>query len=93
MFRNTGANAFAKNRMRLAYEDKRDLYCKYTINLSTEYPVGLQLCRMTPGDPTICVKFETTMTIMVRFAQLMIIYRKYHYFCDPSSRFRDTADF
>ena len=28
VFRNTGANAFAKNQMRLAYEDKRDLYCK-----------------------------------------------------------------
>ena len=28
MFRNTGANAFAKNQMRLAYEDKRDLYCR-----------------------------------------------------------------
>ena len=27
--RNTGANAFAKNQMRLAYEDKRDLYCIY----------------------------------------------------------------
>ena len=27
MFRNTGTNAFAKNQMRLAYEDKRDLYC------------------------------------------------------------------
>ena len=27
MFRNTGANVFAKNQMRLAYEDKRDLYC------------------------------------------------------------------
>ena len=27
MFRNTGANAFAKNQTRLAYEDKRDLYC------------------------------------------------------------------
>ena len=26
VFRNTGANAFAKNQMRLAYEDKRDLY-------------------------------------------------------------------
>ena len=25
--RNTGANAFAKNQTRLAYEDKRDLYC------------------------------------------------------------------
>ena len=29
VFRNTGANAFAKNQMRLAYEDKRDLYCTY----------------------------------------------------------------
>ena len=29
VFRNTGANAFAKNQMRLAYEDKRDLYCMY----------------------------------------------------------------
>ena len=27
VFRNTGANAFAKNQMCLAYEDKRDLYC------------------------------------------------------------------
>ena len=27
VFRNTGSNAFAKNQMRLAYEDKRDLYC------------------------------------------------------------------
>ena len=27
VFRNTGANAFAKNQARLAYEDKRDLYC------------------------------------------------------------------
>ena len=31
VFRNTGANAFAKNQMRLAYEDKRDLYCKCQI--------------------------------------------------------------
>ena len=29
MFRNTGANAFAKKQTRLAYEDKRDLYCSY----------------------------------------------------------------
>ena len=27
VFHNTGANAVAKNQMRLAYEDKRDLYC------------------------------------------------------------------
>ena len=27
VFRNTVANAFAKNQTRLAYEDKRDLYC------------------------------------------------------------------
>ena len=26
MFRNTGANAFAKNQTRLAYEDKRDFF-------------------------------------------------------------------
>ena len=31
MFHNTGANAFAKNQMRLAYEDKRDLYCRYRL--------------------------------------------------------------
>ena len=29
VFRNTGANAVAKNQTHLAYEDKRDLYCKY----------------------------------------------------------------
>ena len=29
VFRNTGANAFAKIQMRLAYENKRDLYCIY----------------------------------------------------------------
>ena len=36
VFRNTGANAFAKNQMRLAYEDKRDLYCicMYNMGLS-----------------------------------------------------------
>ena len=28
MLRSTGANAFAKNQTHLAYEDKRDLYCK-----------------------------------------------------------------
>ena len=33
VFRNTGANAFAKNQMRLAYEDKRDLYCTLPINM------------------------------------------------------------
>ena len=27
VFPNAGANAFAKNQMRLACEDKRDLYC------------------------------------------------------------------
>ena len=32
MFRNTGANAFAKIQMRLAYADKRDLYCMPTCN-------------------------------------------------------------
>ena len=32
VFRNTGANAFAKNQMRLAYEDKRDLYCTWAFN-------------------------------------------------------------
>ena len=33
MFRNTGANAFAKNQTRLTYEDKLDLYCncKYDV--------------------------------------------------------------
>ena len=38
VFRNTGANAFAKNQMRLAYEDKRDLYCitHYYITLRLE---------------------------------------------------------
>ena len=30
VFPNTGANAFAKNQMRLAYEDKHDLYCMLT---------------------------------------------------------------
>ena len=33
VFHNTGANAFAKNQMRLAYEDKRDLYCINLIGL------------------------------------------------------------
>ena len=31
VFRNTGANAFAKNQMRLADEDKRDLYCMWNL--------------------------------------------------------------
>ena len=41
VFRNTGANAFAKNQMRLAYEDKRDLYC--TIFSMTNYQYMYQL--------------------------------------------------
>ena len=36
VFRNTGANAFAKNQTRLAYEDKRDLYSRY-IGACKEY--------------------------------------------------------
>ena len=36
VFRNTGANAFAKNQMRLAYEDKRDLYCTWKFTLGID---------------------------------------------------------
>ena len=36
VFHNTGENAFAKNQMRLAYEDKRDLYCKHYFVLLTD---------------------------------------------------------
>ena len=36
VFRNTGANAFAKNQMRLAYEDKRDLYCTLCISIKAQ---------------------------------------------------------
>ena len=36
VFRNTGANAFAKNQTRLAYEDKRDLYLYGFFKLSWE---------------------------------------------------------
>ena len=35
MFRSTGANAVAKNQTRLAYEDKRDLYCMVIIAPNT----------------------------------------------------------
>ena len=34
VFRNTSANVFAKNQMRLAYEDKRDLYCSLVNDLA-----------------------------------------------------------
>ena len=37
VFRNTGANAFAKNQMRLAYEDKRDLYCNRILEIIIKY--------------------------------------------------------
>ena len=45
VFHNTGANAFAKNQMRLAYEDKRDLYCTLLgwrpyYNLKLKYDVS-----------------------------------------------------
>ena len=41
VFRNTGANAFAKNQMRLAYEDKRDLYCtqQYCMRTTRYVPI------------------------------------------------------
>ena len=40
VFRNTGANAVAKNQTRMAYEDKRDLYCMsyVLINHMSEMP-------------------------------------------------------
>ena len=37
VFRNTGANAFAKNQTRLAYEDERDLYCKVEFFMQWQY--------------------------------------------------------
>ena len=40
MFRNTGANAFAKNQTRLAYEDKRDLYCTRSATAPTVLPIA-----------------------------------------------------
>ena len=45
MFRNTGANAFAKNQMRLAYEDKRDLYCMAVVQNT------LEIFLADPTDP------------------------------------------
>ena len=49
------------------------------------------------GQSSFLVKFDTTMPYMVKIAQLMIPQpprgRKYRYFCDPSSRFRDTDVF
>ena len=48
VFRNTGANAFAKIQMRLAYEDKRDLYCNMTTgNITANFS------DFTQGDNTI----------------------------------------
>ena len=35
VFRNTGANVIAKHQTRLAYEDKRDLYCKIPLFILT----------------------------------------------------------
>ena len=46
VFRNTGANAFAKNQMRLAYEDKRDLYCMLKIA-----PKALHFLQFLGGAP------------------------------------------
>ena len=50
VFRNTGANAFAKKQMRLAYEDKRDLYCIMLQLISEQYMVELH---SPPGRYTI----------------------------------------
>ena len=38
VFRNTGANAIDKNQTRLAYEDKRDLYCNCQNITCLSYP-------------------------------------------------------
>ena len=48
VFRNTGANAFAKNQMRLAYEDKRDLYCSAVTALWKTY---MEEALELPSDP------------------------------------------
>ena len=67
VFRNTGANAFAKNQMRLAYEDKRDLYCIYRFGglidgysaLGVVYEVSLEVVLTThawcAGDAGIAI--------------------------------------
>ena len=49
VFRNTGANVFAKNQMRLAYEDKRDLYC------TTEGFVGIFVYVTPVYVPILCI--------------------------------------
>ena len=41
MFRNTGANAVAKNQTRLPYEDKRDLYCRHIREAITAGHAGI----------------------------------------------------
>ena len=63
MFRSTGANAVAKNQTRLAYEDKRDLYCsscelrRYLDSVPPETPIRnvVDQCRVweSHADPEI----------------------------------------
>ena len=60
VFRNTGANAFAKNQMRLAYEDKRDLYCTAHFRLARIYtPVGHRVSGTSPRAVLASGKFPT----------------------------------
>ena len=61
VFRNTGANAFAKNQMRLAYEDKRDLYCTYLIENSACYEIYY-----------VCIKYN----IMIKNVKCCVFHAK-----------------
>ena len=59
VFRNTGANAVAKNQTRLAYEDKRDLYCMWL----TGYLLGISLWKELINYNNGTLKFVTTMEV------------------------------
>ena len=73
----------------------------------TEYPIGLKLCRTTSGCPRIIFGKVGQSSFLCEIWHHHALYgqncpindsstpwgRKYRYFCDPSSRFRDTADF
>ena len=90
MFRNTGANGFAKIQMRLAYEDKRDLYCRCLKMSNGEISLAATDRKMTfpaiifKTSNTGCVwSFQRIPIVHIESVMYISYYRQYAAYCMP----------
>ena len=82
VFRSTGANAFAKNQTRLAYEDKRDLYCTSDIRR----PDTPKLLSLRIHSQSRVYKYVRAFTVLLFYTSGLSLYR-----CSRCPGFHRTA--